>query len=193
MTTSDCVAFTGPPPVSRKIVEKSFTQKIVIRIQLMYVDREIIGKVTFVRVFHLLAPSTLAASYTLLSTDARAAAIIVIIKGKLIQTLKTQTVICASKGLARKRTLPNPNASARIGIGLWGVATSQFHEVAETTTGTTQGSRSSTLNPVLKGIRVFNRSASARPTNQLPNTPTSVKITVKRVAAQKTGSVSTCW
>ena len=29
------VAFTGPPPVSRKMVGKSLTQKIVIRIQQM--------------------------------------------------------------------------------------------------------------------------------------------------------------
>ena len=56
------MAFTGPPPVSRKIVGKSFTQKIVIRIQLMYVEREIIGNVMSVSSFHRLAPSTLAAS-----------------------------------------------------------------------------------------------------------------------------------
>ena len=80
-----------------------------------------------------------------------------------------------------------------MGIGLWGVATSQFHEVAETTTGTTHGSSSSTLNPVLKGIRVFSSRARARPTAQLPKTPTTVKITVNRADSQKTGSVKTFW
>ena len=75
--------------------------------------------------------------------------------GKLIQTLKTQTVILASRGSARNRTLPSPSASARMGIGLCGVATSQFHAVAETTTGTTHGSSSSTLKMPLPGIRVL--------------------------------------
>ena len=112
-------------------------------------------------------------------------------KGKLIQTLKTQTVICASNGSARNRTFPSPSAWARIGSGLCGVATSQFHAVAETTTGTTQGSSRSTRNTVLPGSRVFSRIARARPTNQLPNTPTRVKIRVNRAARQKPGSLST--
>ena len=61
------------------------------------------------------------------------------------------------------------------------MATSQFHEVAETTTGTTQGNSSSTLNKPLAGIRVRSSSASARPMAQLPKTPTSVKTTVNMV------------
>ena len=71
------------------------------------------------------------------------------------------------------------------------MATSQFHEVADTTTGTTHGSSSSTLNSPLPGILVFSRIARASPTSQLPKTPTSVKITVNRAAFQKVGSVST--
>src|SRR3954454_1401464 len=135
-----------------------------------------------------LAPATFAASYTLLSTDSRAADIIIIMKGKLIQTLNTQTVTWASTGLARKRTLPSPSHSHRIGSGLCGVAPSQFQAVADTTTGTTHGSSRSTLKTALPGILVFSRTAIASPSNQLPNTPTRVKISVNLAAAQNSGS-----
>src|ERR1017187_7623190 len=133
---------------------------------------------------------------------------IIIMNGKLIQTLNTQTVTRASAGLARNRIFGKPSAEARTGSGLWGVAprrfhdvpettlgrttgsglcgvaTRKFHDVAETTIGTTQGSSSSTLNTPRAGIFVRSSSATARPTAQLPNTPVTVKITVKLALAQ---------
>src|SRR3954447_8637475 len=111
-----------------------------------------------------------------------------IMKGKLIQTLNTQTVRAASVGLARKSTSPNPRLLARTGIGLEEVATSQFQDVAETTTGTTQGSSSRTLNTPVPGILVRISSARARPMAQLPKTPARVKMTVNWAAFQKAGS-----
>ena len=44
-----------------------------------------------------------------------------------------------------------PNSPSRRGTGLCGVATSQFQAVADTTTGTTQGSNSNTLNSTIAG------------------------------------------
>ena len=62
--------------------------------------------------------------------------------------------------------------SAMRGTQLVGEATSHFHAVAVTTTGTIQGSSSKVLNS--PGVWIFCRSsrASPRPTIQLPNTPT---------------------
>ena len=77
------------------------------------------------------------------------------------------------------------------GTGLSLVAMSQFHAVVDTTTGTTHGSMSSTLNAVAPGTDVRSSSARPRPITQLPKTPTTVKINVKRVALQKPGSVKT--
>src|SRR5579875_589045 len=127
----------------------------------------------------------------LMSTDASAEDIIIIMKGKLIHTLKTQTVIFAKVGSARNSTLPSPSQEARIGSGLCGVATSQFQEVADTTTGTTQGRSSRTLNRPPAGIRVRSRSAKARPTSQLPKTPVTVKIKVNKAPFQNQSSVRT--
>src|ERR1700712_5850217 len=98
--------------------------------------------------------------------------------GNDTQILKMQTVITATVGLARKNTSPNPNAFASFGIGLSGVASSQFHDVEVTTTGTTQGSNSSTLKVPRPGILVRSSNARPKPTSQLPNTPAMVKITV---------------
>ena len=72
-----------------------------------------------------------------------------------------------------------------MGIGLSAVATRKLTAVAETTTGTTQGSSSNTLKTPLNGTSVRSSNAMPRPTIQLPNTPTSVKITVNLAAAQK--------
>src|SRR4051794_28865923 len=102
-------------------------------------------------------------------------------KGKLIHTLKMQTTNLASVGSPRKFTSPNPNALSAIGIGLCGAPTSQFQEVAETTTGTIHGSSSSTLKSPPAGMRVRSSSESARPTSHDPNTPTTVKMIVKIV------------
>src|SRR3712207_1476133 len=111
--------------------------------------------------------------------------------GKLIHTLNTQTVIWASTGSARNSTLPSPSEFASIGSGLCGVATSQFHDAADTTTGTIQGSRRSTLNTPPAGILVRSSSARASPMIQLPNTPTIVKTTVNRVECQNASFEST--
>src|SRR6185312_8986112 len=122
-----------------------------------------------------------------MSTDASADDIIIIMNGKLIHTLNTHTVTWARNGFARNRTFPSPSAWARIGSGDCGVATSQFHDVAETTTGTTQGRRRSTLKMPLPGMRVLRNRASARPMTQLPKTPTTVKTMVKIVAWMNCG------
>ena len=71
------------------------------------------------------------------------------------------------------------------------MATSQFQAVADTTTGTTQGSNSSTLNSPLPGMRVRSSSANARPSNHDPKTPTIVKMIVNRVAFQNDSDVRT--
>src|SRR5688572_20032705 len=110
-------------------------------------------------------------------------------KGKLIHTLKTHTVIAARVGSARNSTSSMPNSPSSRGTGLCGVATSQFQAVADTTTGTTQGSNSSTLNAPLPGIRVRSSKANARPSAHDPNTPTIVKMTVNRVAFQNASDV----
>src|SRR4051812_3943928 len=111
--------------------------------------------------------------------------------GNEIHTLKRQTTTFASTGSARKSTFPKPRCSAITGRGLCGVATSQFHDVAETTVGTTQGRRSSTLNSPPAGMWVRRSRLIASPTSQEPNTPTTVKTTVKDVADQNEGWVRT--
>jgi hypothetical protein len=63
--------------------------------------------------------------------------------------------------------------------------------VADTTVGTTQGRMSSTFQNPLAGILVRNSSAMPRPTAQLPNTPTTVKISENRAALQNAGSFTT--
>ncbi|WP_236006708.1 hypothetical protein [Clavibacter zhangzhiyongii] len=78
-----------------------------------------------------------------------------------------------------------------IGTGLWGVATSQFHDVDETTTGTIHGSSSSTLKSPLAGIRVRSSSARARPTSHEPKTPTTVNTIVNVVALRNCSDMST--
>ena len=98
-------------------------------------------------------------------------------------------MIAAKVGSARKYSSPNPRRAASAGIGLVGVATSQFQAVDETTIGTTQGSISSTLNTVFPGTLVRSSSARPIPTSQLPNTPTTVKMTVNRAAFQNRGLV----
>src|SRR5215212_5456664 len=105
------------------MVGKSLTQKMVIKIHEMYVEREMIGNVIWVNCCHAVAPSIRAASYTESSTLASAALVISIMKGKLTQTLKMQTVILASRGSARKSGVPKPSALARVGSGLSAVAT----------------------------------------------------------------------
>ena len=76
------------------------------------------------------------------------------------------------------------------GSGLAEVATSQFHEVADTTIGTTHGSSSRTLNIPRAGIIERSRRASPRPTSQLPNTPARVKMRVNSAARQNARLVS---
>src|SRR5690242_12278632 len=112
-------------------------------------------------------------------------------KGKLTQTLNTQTVIAASVGSARNSRLPNPRLRARRGTGLSGVATSQFQAVEDTTIGITHGSISSTLKIPPAGIFARSSSASAMPMSQLPKTPTSVDIRVNQAAFQNAGRVNT--
>src|SRR5690349_17858340 len=107
--------------------------------------------------------------------------------GKLTHTLNTHTVIFARVGSARNSGVPRPSACARLGSGLCGVATSQFHAVDDTTMGTTQGSSSSVLNTARPGRRVRSSNANPNPTDQLPNTPTTVKISVKTTARQNAG------
>ncbi len=114
-----------------------------------------------------------------------------IMNGKLTQTLKTQTMIWAHVGSARKSGAPSPSAAVSLGSGLSAVATSQFQDVEETTIGTTQGSRSSTLKNPRAGILVRSSSAKPSPTSQLPNTPTSVKTSVKPTAFQNAELVRT--
>jgi hypothetical protein len=120
------------------MVGKSFTQKIVIRIQLMYVGRVRFGSVILVNCCHPLAPSTLEASYNVGSTAARADDIMTIMNGKPAQTLNKQTVTFASVGSERNSGSSNPRVWMSIGTGLSLVAISQFQAVVETTTGTTQ-------------------------------------------------------
>src|SRR4051812_5889372 len=150
-----------------------------------------IGRVIPVNACQLVAPSTAAASYTLGSTAARDAEIMIIMNGKLIQILNTQTVIWASTGSARNSTFGCPSADAITGSGLCGVATKKFHAVAETTTGTIHGISSSTLRMPPPGILVRRRRATARPSSQLPKTPQIVKIRVNLALFQKSGDLST--
>ena len=79
------------------------------------------------------------------------------------------------------------------GTGLVGVATSQFHDVDVTTTGTTQGSSSSVLKKPGACILFRSSSASARPTTQLPKTPTRQNTTVNRTACQNAGLCRAAW
>src|SRR6266702_2229960 len=149
---------------------KSFTQKIVIRIQLTYVERAMLGSVIMVSCCHLLAPSMLEASYNVGSTAASAADIMTSMNGNPDKTMNRQRVTFAIVGSVRNSGSPSPRSWTSLGIGLSLVAMSQFHAVVETTTGTTQGSMSSTLNTVAPGTDVRSSSASARPTSQLPKT-----------------------
>src|SRR5690349_15223249 len=134
------------------MVGKSLTQKIVIRIQEMYVDRAISGRVIWLNCWKRVAPSMLAASYTVVSTEASAAEIIIIMNGKLTQTLKTITVMAARLGSARNSGVPRPRLRNSEGMRLSGVATNQFHAVEDTTMGTTQGRSSRTLKVPPAGI-----------------------------------------
>src|SRR6478735_9323950 len=173
------------------MVGKSLTQKIVIRSQEMYVDRAMSGRVIWLNCWKRVAPSMLAASYTVVSTEARAAEIIIIMNGKLTQTLKTITVMEARVGSARNSGVPRPRFRNRAGIRLSGVATSQFQAVEDTTIGTTQGRSSRTLNVLPAGILVRRSRARPRPTSQDPNTPTMVNQRVNWAAFQNAGEVRT--
>ena len=105
--------------------------------------------------------------------------------GKLTQTLKTQTVIGGEGRVGQEQRGAEPEVrGTATGIGLSGVATSQFQAVEDTTIGTTQGSSSSTLKVPPAGILVRSSRARPRPTSQEPNTPTMVKIRVNRAAFQ---------
>src|SRR5579859_6056675 len=111
--------------------------------------------------------------------------------GKLIQTLKMHTVIWARVGSARKSGVPRPRALNRALVGLPGEATSQFHEVEDTTIGTTQGRSRRTLNRPPAGILVRSRRARPRPTAHEPKTPTIVKTRVNWTAFQNAGEART--
>ncbi|BDZ48160.1 hypothetical protein GCM10025867_39430 [Frondihabitans sucicola] len=120
----------------------------------------------------------------MVSTDANADDIIIIMNGNEIHTLKTHTTIFASVGSARNNTFPKPRCANRIGNGDCGVATNQFHDVADTTTGTIHGNNNNTLNKPFAGICVRNNNDNARPTIHDPNTPTIVKTNVNNAAFQ---------
>ena len=96
-------------------------------------------------------------------------------------------MILASPGLSRNSSWPRPRSWAARGTTLLGVATSHFHAVAVTTTGTTHGRSSSVLRKLRPYILFLSSSASARPTTQLPNTPTRQYRIVNSTDCQKTG------
>ncbi|GAB3398849.1 hypothetical protein GCM10027568_36320 [Humibacter soli] len=71
------------------------------------------------------------------------------------------------------------------------MATNQFHDVADTTVGTTHGSRSNTFQNPPNGILVRNNNANPKPTAQDPNTPTTVNTRVNHAACQNAGCCTT--